>query len=75
MKNYTTRHTRPTCDCYMAYVDYDRIIQIIKNGGVPILSVAETENGDISLHVEPRSQASQPPARPSRGPSGGRGGG
>jgi hypothetical protein len=44
----------------MVPIDYEKIIDIISQGGVPLVSVHLDENtGDLTLHVEPRTARSR----------------
>ncbi|KAK0654717.1 hypothetical protein DIS24_g5147 [Lasiodiplodia hormozganensis] len=58
MQQYQTKHTTQPCGCSFIGVDYDQIIQIIQDGGVPLISVQE-EAGRIYLKVEPRTLQSR----------------
>lgn len=58
MQQYQTKHTTQHCGCSFIGVDYDQVIQIIQDGGVPLIPVQE-EAGRMYLKVEPRTLQSR----------------
>lgn len=58
IQQYQTKHTTQHCGCSFIGVDYDQIIQIIQDGGVPLISV-QKEAGRRYLKVEPRTLQSR----------------
>jgi Heterokaryon incompatibility protein (HET) len=58
MDNYPTQHTDPNCNCKMIGADYEKVVKIIEKGQIPLISI-QTNNGDISLSVEPRRYSSR----------------
>jgi hypothetical protein len=59
MKNYITRHVAPTCSCRMIAVAYGEIIEILSEGGVPLISIRKGKDQEIHLHIELRTLRSR----------------
>lgn len=43
---YETKHVTVDCECSLISVPYDRLIQIIRDGGIPLLSIND-DNGAV----------------------------
>lgn len=57
---YATKHTREYCDCQMIKVPYEEIVEIIADGGVPLISVIKCEpTGSTAIRVERRTARSR----------------
>jgi hypothetical protein len=60
MAQYRTRHVQDDCQCSMVSVQYDKIIDIISSGNVPLVTVRLDEISQTPfLHVEPRTAKSR----------------
>lgn len=51
-----TKHTAecPGGGCYMVKVPYGDLVQVIQRGGIPLLSIQEHSDTEVSLHVHER---------------------
>ncbi len=58
MENYTTKHVSDGCSCNMALIPYDRIIEILRTGVVPLISIS-CQGDDLNLQVTTRLPSSQ----------------
>lgn len=54
-KGYKTKHTTTNCKCEFIHVDGEKMANIISNGKIPLVSIQEHKNGDVSLNVEAHS--------------------
>lgn len=57
MKHYRTAHQSRDCICKSVTVPYDELIEVIRKGGVPLISIERNENSEhgIELRVQKRS--------------------
>jgi Heterokaryon incompatibility protein (HET) len=44
VRNYRTRHIRDDCNCEMVLMPYDQLVDIIRKGSVPLVSIEEDDD-------------------------------
>jgi hypothetical protein len=58
MDNYRTKHISDNCGCNLAVVPYEQIIDILRTGEVPLISVSPQGDG-VDIQVTKRVPTSQ----------------
>jgi hypothetical protein len=58
---YNTRHATEGCTCSMVSTPYSDLIKIIRNDGIPLISIESGTDADVAcqLRVHPRSRVSK----------------
>jgi hypothetical protein len=55
MNNYTSRHAQESCNCEMIPAPYNELVQTIRNGQVPLISITATDTGKLKLFCKRRT--------------------
>ena len=59
MSDYTTKHVDKDCSCSMVYVPQDKLLNILRAGGIPIVSIKDMPedwpNGQRQVRLDVRS--------------------
>jgi len=60
MTSYESKHCNPACRCDFIGGVYEKIVEIISEGGVPLIAMkTEKETGQLHLHIERRTPKSR----------------
>jgi hypothetical protein len=59
MTNYTTKHTKPDCSCHFIATPTEPLVDTIRKGGVPLISVHTIAHGGLEIRVSPASPSSR----------------
>lgn len=59
MTNYTTKHTKHDCTCHFVATPTEPLVDTIRKGGIPLISVHTIAHGGLEIRVSPASPSSQ----------------
>ncbi|KAF2153611.1 hypothetical protein K461DRAFT_278415 [Myriangium duriaei CBS 260.36] len=60
LKSYTAKHVTDLCSCEEMGIDENELVQIISQRmGVPLISIKDTADGGLALHLEERGRNSK----------------
>ena len=59
MTNYTTKHTKPDCSCRFIATPTEPLVDTIRKGGIPLISVHTIAHGGLEIRVSPATPSSR----------------
>ena len=58
-RSYTVMHTSPRCSCHLVGVPEHEILAIIRDGGIPLVSIHRAQHGSLEVRVQPATASSR----------------